>query len=56
MVWTDRNSGLRTLRNILQVDRGMSYEVRPATGAAFNTPGHHALLRCRFRPLVFLSA
>lgn len=27
MVWTDRNSGLQTLRNILQVDRGMSFEV-----------------------------
>lgn len=27
VVWTDRNSGLQTLRNILQVDRGMSFEV-----------------------------
>lgn len=36
VVWTDRNSGLQTLRNILQVDRGMSYEVRAATHAAIN--------------------
>ncbi len=28
VVWTDRNSGLKTLRNVLQVDRGMSFEVR----------------------------
>jgi hypothetical protein len=27
VVWTDRTSGLQTLRNILQVDRGMSYGV-----------------------------
>jgi hypothetical protein len=38
-VWTDRNSGLQTLRNILQVDRGMSYEVRAAPRAAVDSWG-----------------
>ena len=34
VVWTDHSSGLQTLRNILQVDRGMSYEVSNAGDAA----------------------
>ena len=51
MVWTDRNSGLRTLRNILQVDRGMSYEVCSAPRAAVD----RSWARCLF-PLPLQAA